>query len=445
MAKTKQKQVFDETPQYFSAELLMFNPYATAFGQISFIIGTYCVYLIYLPVVPTRVMSVWVYFASAVVTLGLAIDLCVAFDQPDHARLVKTWKPIGQALLLLADFSALLMVVLLMPYGSDTILLATMAYIMGFIPMQILCDPTARNVNRTGVVLVVGSAALFFAFGKGPLDHYMAVYMVIFGGLMFFVADAICRVVVLAIARHQESEASKVKLSLALHAVEQSRKAKTEFIAAASHDLQQPIRAASFFFEQTLAAKKGEFRQQAINGVRRAFSSTDQQLAHMMNYLRLEADEIKPNLAPVKVGEIFARIQNQYAPLASEQNMKLSVIGSKAFAFTDENLLERALSNLVNNAIHHSRGDRILVGVRSTKQKFLRFWVVDDGLGLKSLNPEKLFTDYYRGEHGNQSKSGGFGLGLASVKRIAKILNGTVGTGQLCTKGAAFYIEIPAI
>jgi signal transduction histidine kinase len=105
--------------------------------------------------------------------------------------------------------------------------------------------------------------------------------------------------------------------------------------------------------------------------------------------------------------------------------------------------LERALGNLVHNAILHSGGKRILIGARRRGRDAVRLWVIDDGVGVQRGDTRHIFDDYYRGLNSRAAARSGFGLGLSSVRRIAGIMGGEAGLDPRWARGAAFYLQFP--
>jgi signal transduction histidine kinase len=238
-------------------------------------------------------------------------------------------------------------------------------------------------------------------------------------------------------------EQTKADLERALAAVAEERDAKTRFIAAASHDLGQPLQAASLFFDQTLRAPDPDQRNRAADGVRKAFASADQLLSHMLNHLRLEADAVDPHFARFSVGAAMGRIAAQFGPAASAGRVEIRVVKSRAQLRLDKVLFERALGNLLSNAIEHSGASRIVMGARKSGDR-VRIWVIDNGHGIARIDAGRIFDDYYRGSDSRAVVKSGFGLGLSSVRRIAVLMHGAAGLDQRWVGGAAFYLDFPA-
>jgi signal transduction histidine kinase len=124
------------------------------------------------------------------------------------------------------------------------------------------------------------------------------------------------------------------------------------------------------------------------------------------------------------------------------QRVELRAVSSSASVTTDGDLLERALGNLVDNALRHARAKRIVIGVRR-RPGALRLMVVDNGGGVPSDERTHLFQEFTQGRHAGGGQRGGFGLGLASVRQIAALLNGRCGIDDRWRHGSAFFIELP--
>lgn len=101
------------------------------------------------------------------------------------------------------------------------------------------------------------------------------------------------------------------------------------------------------------------------------------------------------------------------------------------------------MGNLIVNALTHSQGSRVLLAARRHGSCAVRLWVVDDGVGVSRIDAKHVFDDYYRGSGEHGVALGGFGLGLASVRRVAALMDGVAGLDSRWRRGAASYIEFP--
>ena len=184
--------------------------------------------------------------------------------------------------------------------------------------------------------------------------------------------------------------------------------------------------------------------RRAVDGVRRAFASAEQLLSHMLGHLRLEADAVEPHRSPVAVGPLLARIAAQFGPAAEAAGIELRPCASSATLLLDPVLIDRALGNLVGNAVQHSRARRVVLGARRQGDR-VRLWVVDDGAGVAPIDARHVFDDYYQADPGSGAVRSGFGLGLPSVRRLAALMGGSAGLDPRWVRGAAFYLDFPVV
>ena len=129
-------------------------------------------------------------------------------------------------------------------------------------------------------------------------------------------------------------------------------------------------------------------------------------------------------------------------PAARLSGTDIVAMPGRVEAMADPALVERVLGNLVGNAIRHAKARRVLVGARRRADR-VRVWVIDDGVGVAETDAPRLFEDFVQGsDHGDEIR-GGFGLGLASARRMAALMAGAVGLEPKWTKGSAFWLELP--
>ena len=212
------------------------------------------------------------------------------------------------------------------------------------IPTQVLCSPENTEANRIGAVAVLGSATSFLLMHGGELERVVAAFFMVFGILIYFVSDIIRNSVRGAVTARLMSEATSEDLSRALASVAEERDAKTRFIAAASHDLGQPLQAANLFFDQVLRAPDEATRERAAQGVKRAFAAADQLLSHMLNHLRLEADAVEPHFSVIELDACFCRLRSQHLPLAVENGIELRIAGATGRPFSTRPCLTAPLA-----------------------------------------------------------------------------------------------------
>ncbi len=416
------------------AGLLTLIAYSGGVAAVSFItLGT----------VPESPRWWWIGTECAFLVTWLALVVIMWARQPDARETVLWWGIASQFITYFSQLFVAWAIWGFFPYCLEVqrMMLAGMFLICS--PAQLIAAPENVIANRLGILASNGSLVAWFGLNGSPNGYAMGGFALVNGILLFVLCGYLPSTVAAAVAARLTVEETKAELERALAEVAEERDAKTRFIAAASHDLGQPLQAASLFFDQALRAPNTDQRERAADGVRRAFASADQLLSHMLNHLRLEADAVDPHFAHIAVGPTMARIAAQFGPAASAVKIEIRLVRSRVRVRLDKVLFERALGNLVNNAIEHSGATRIVIAARRHGPK-IRVWVIDDGCGIARVDAERIFDDYYRGSDSRAVSKSGFGLGLSSVRRIATLMDGAAGLDPRWLSGSAFFLEFPA-
>ncbi|MBI5165843.1 MAG: sensor histidine kinase [Magnetospirillum sp.] len=222
---------------------------------------------------------------------------------------------------------------------------------------------------------------------------------------------------------------------------EEARRAnetKSRFLAAASHDLRQPIQAAGMFAE-VLAVRLADTPYVAVvDKLRHSIDSTQALLATLLDVSILEAGKIEPIVAAVPIAPLLASLADQMQPEAQERGLRLDVIAAGATVLSDPVLLERMLRNLVVNALRYTTSGGVAIGCRR-RGAWVGIAVVDTGCGIAAGKEEVIFDDFTRlGEKGN-----GLGLGLGVVKRTAALLGHGIEVRSQPGRGSTFTVLVP--
>jgi signal transduction histidine kinase len=327
-----------------------------------------------------------------------------------------------------------------MPYAGERVMLACVICQICTVTVYIMTTiepPPSRPRPRIETVVFPVSIALYLvvyptAFSP-PLVVFIGCYAVTILLLQRFVQHAV-----------DEAFAARLAAETALVQVAAERDAKTRFLASASHDLGQPLQAARLSFDQVLRSQDATQRERAVRRVGWAFDTTEQLLRRILDHLRLESGTIEAKVRPVAVGPLIARVAELHEPAARLAGMEIVVLVSRLEALADPELLERALSNLVVNSLRHAKARRLLIGARRHAGR-VRIWVVDDGVGIAAADRPGLFEDYVQGSNHGDEVRGGFGLGLASARRMAHLMSGDLALEAKWLNGSAFWLELPAV
>jgi len=329
--------------------------------------------------------------------------------------------------------------VLLPPADNDLRMFAIFLYLW-FVAMVMMVGGDGLSV--VGCLALIASASGFVLTHDLPHAVPLAAFLMMAGVAIVGIRGLIWRAADEASEARALTERAAESLRRALAIVREERDAKTRFIAAASHDLQQPIQAAHLFMEQALESDDPVLRARGIRGAKSAFQSVQTLLETMLDHLRLEAGAVIARIGDVAVDRVVETILLEHAPAAAAAGLRLTRVQSRILARGDARLLQRALGNLVANAIRHSRGSRILVGTR-LRRGAVEIWVIDDGRGIAEADVARLFEDFAQGsDHGLENR-GGFGLGLSSARRLIDLQQGSLTLDRRWRKGAAFRIRLP--
>ncbi|HVE05867.1 MAG TPA: hybrid sensor histidine kinase/response regulator [Paraburkholderia sp.] len=224
---------------------------------------------------------------------------------------------------------------------------------------------------------------------------------------------------------------------------EAANRAKSQFLAAASHDLRQPLHALGLFAAGLGSVVREPAALPIVGKINDCIETLEELFNKLLDISKLDAGVVQPVLSHFPIEAVFSRLRVEYEPLAMEKGVTLRIAASKAHAFSDAILLEQILRNLIANAIRYTPcGGRVLVGCRRRARK-LRLQVWDTGIGIPTHQTERIFEEFYQLGNPERDRRKGLGLGLAIVKRTAKLLGAEVHVASEPQSGSVFSFEIP--
>ncbi|ABR90984.1 two-component hybrid sensor and regulator [Janthinobacterium sp. Marseille] len=224
---------------------------------------------------------------------------------------------------------------------------------------------------------------------------------------------------------------------------DRSNQAKSQFLAAASHDLRQPVHALSLYVgvlrEQSLNAKS----RQLVDHIERATAAMGRLFDGLLNISRLDAGVIRPRLRHCSLAALLDQLQLEYAPRAATKSLVLRLHrGVVPAVYSDPVLLDRILRNLVDNAIRHTQSGGVLIACRR-RGKFVQVEVWDTGVGIAAADQEKIFMEFHQVGNPERNQSKGLGLGLAIVRRTADLLGHRLILRSRPGRGSVFKLSLP--
>jgi PAS domain S-box-containing protein len=232
------------------------------------------------------------------------------------------------------------------------------------------------------------------------------------------------------------------ELAAAKAEAERASRAKSQFLAAISHDMRQPIQAASLFLG-VLDGRIGDPKaREVLERVKTSIDSVHGMLGDLLDLSRLDAALIKPAPKPLQLGPLLDRLHAEFAPQAELKRLTLRTVPVSATVATDPELLERILRNLLANAVSYTASGGILLGCRRCGDA-VRIIVADTGPGIPESQQHRIFEEFYQVGNDERDRSRGFGLGLAIVRRIADMLGHPVAVRSVVGKGSVFSVTVP--
>ncbi|MDM0078256.1 hybrid sensor histidine kinase/response regulator [Variovorax sp. J2P1-59] len=227
--------------------------------------------------------------------------------------------------------------------------------------------------------------------------------------------------------------------------LEVASQAKTRLLAAASHDLRQPLHALTLFSDGLANGETDPARLQRIGHIRECVESLDRLFTELLNLSQLDAGVLQPQWADFALDTLFDEISRNFRAVAEQQNLRLVVRKTDAWVRCDYVMLSRILNNLVSNSLRHTTEGGVLVGARR-RGKGIRIDVWDTGVGIAAHHQARVFEEFYQVEpHGRQGRDArGMGLGLATVQRLAALLNTRVDLSSRLHKGTCVRVTVRA-
>jgi signal transduction histidine kinase/CheY-like chemotaxis protein len=217
--------------------------------------------------------------------------------------------------------------------------------------------------------------------------------------------------------------------------------AKGHFLAAASHDLRQPVAAVGLLSGLLRERLKGTDMQDMTQRLSDAVTSMESLLSGLLDLSRLEAGAIKPHLQSVALGDMLHRIASHEREAAKAKGLQLRVRPTRAMAFSDPVLLEQMVRNLIGNAVRYTQRGGVLVGVRK-RQEHLYIEVWDTGAGIADEDRHRIFEDFVQLSNPERNQAKGLGLGLAIVQRASKLLDHPIELESRVGRGSCFRIRV---
>lgn len=236
---------------------------------------------------------------------------------------------------------------------------------------------------------------------------------------------------------------TQIALEKARDLAEDMNRAKSFFLAQASHDLRQPMQALSMFISAMSEEHLNPRQTMLINKIEASADNLKTLLDNLLDLSKLEAGGIQCESINFNIGELLKKIASEYIELAKQRQLSFRFIPHQCIIFSDPVLVERIIRNLLTNAFKYTRS-KILLGCKWHKD-YIRIIISDNGVGIKAEEQEKIFDEFYQCRDIPDNRLNGAGLGLAIVKRISDIINTKIHFDSIPNQGTCFYFDLPII
>lgn len=242
-----------------------------------------------------------------------------------------------------------------------------------------------------------------------------------------------------------ERERAQAELVRAKEEAEAANASKSRFLAAASHDLRQPVHAMTLFVSNLAQQVEGPRARRTVANVNACVETLCEMFENILDVSKLASGVIKPQLEEFPIDRLIGRLQREFDGLAQAKGIELRLVRSSLLLKSDPVLLHRILSNLLSNALKNTREGRVLIGCRRRGPSAeIQIW--DTGVGIPEADIAHIFDEFYRGASTSEKGTGfgaGLGLGLSIVEHTAKLLDHDLRVSSTPGRKTLFSVAIP--
>lgn len=280
--------------------------------------------------------------------------------------------------------------------------------------------------------------------GKGQFDERVPP---VGGGSLRMLAEGVNQMAAELAGMHAQMSArideATAELRTRKEEAENANTAKSRFLAAASHDLRQPMHALGLFISELSQCRLEAPARRLLSKVAASAEAMEDLLDSLLDISRLDAGALEPNVRAFPLQPILERIAATQSATALENGVTLRIRPTWAWCVSDPVLFERVLGNLVSNAVRYSPGGTVLVACRARGNQW-RIEVRDNGIGIPPQAQEVIFQEFVQLQNPERSRDKGLGLGLAIVRRLTDMLGHTLELRSAPGRGSAFAVTLPA-
>ncbi|MBU2985138.1 hybrid sensor histidine kinase/response regulator [Saccharophagus degradans] len=316
-------------------------------------------------------------------------------------------------------------------------------------------DKSAKYFGLSFVIISVGYGIETFLYSVPSMAFVNAATMVNIIAWVeqyFFYTCAAIEMVLLSLAlasyieelrdKSELAQIEVVKQSAKFKAIELANKEKSRFLAAASHDLRQPLHAMNLFLDAIKHSEGKDERLKFYGQLENSVSSLTQLFDALLDISKLDAGVVEVHRSPIVVNDLFKKLATEFSLVAKQKNIRLSYRYTSLVVESDPIWLERILRNLISNSLRYTEVGRVLLTCRKRAGKvIIQVW--DTGSGIEAAQLGCIFDEFTQLDHSADKQGNGLGLGLAIVKRLCRLLDHNISVNSTLNRGSVFSLEVP--
>ncbi len=241
--------------------------------------------------------------------------------------------------------------------------------------------------------------------------------------------------------RTEELTRLNAELALAKGEADEANLSKTKFIAAASHDILQPLNAARLYVTSLIERQGARTDTRLVDNIDASLEAVEDILNALLDISRLDSGVMRADFASFRIDDLMRQIELEFAPMAGGKGLDLNFVPCALVVRSDRRLLRRLVQNLISNAIKYTPAGRVLVGCRR-RGDHLRIEVYDTGVGIPESQQRDIFVEFHRLDQGARIARG-LGLGLSIVERLARVLGCEITVDSVVGRGSRFSVQVP--
>jgi signal transduction histidine kinase/CheY-like chemotaxis protein len=283
----------------------------------------------------------------------------------------------------------------------------------------------------------------------GPARVYLAIPCIIVFFVVLSFGRTVSRIVTESKKRRlenldliEELRAQKAIAERAQQVAETASRSKTQFFAAASHDLRQPLHAMGLFAAALYEKIKDPEVLSTVKSINAAVAALEGLFNELLDLSKIESGALKPSVSNFPLEDVFGRLRDGFAAEAQAKGLRLTIESGGHVALSDAMLLERILRNLLSNAIRYTQQGGVALSATASGDA-LRIEVRDTGPGIRPEDQRRIFEEFVQLANPGRTSKKGLGLGLSIVQRLCALLGGEIRLASEPGKGSTFGFDVP--